>query len=335
MKLTRRTDSRSRILFFVELALWLFVIVAAVYASLAGLSGGGMKGSERDYLVFYAALSVTLTPVLAGVLILPFRSRSRNVAVGLWTVALPAFLLAVLLHIAAWGVAASRWLTNLQPRFGSVLWTFVLPAVPLALALTLTYTLKLSLTVNEDTPATRESSRPRSTARWRGAWFAALSALFIALVSITAAGAASTAADVRGNWFPGEMTTWTHAIVAVSMSILLAVLIASAWMNSRRGSRADGNDTARSHPASRSGRLPWMTMIGPVFVGAIFLLTSIVSLLTLGMMNADPRLNTGVVLFVSYGSSLFPSYVIVCVLRILYMCAPGGIAEETSYAHAQ
>ena len=301
MRAGTRGEAGSRLLAVGEGALWTTVVLGAIYAASVGPTGGGAAPGEQAYRFAYFVDAVLFSLLLAGILIAPFR-RPPDARPRLAAVALPAFLVALLLHIAVWGVSASRWLSRQQPELGASLWAFATLARPLGFALAATFGLKLRI---------RGPGRPSRTPPWAAWWFPALSAVFLALLGITAVGAYLTARDVRGDWFGGGIAPWGLGAVAVSAPLLAFALIACARMDARAppGTPADASLAPR-----RS--FPWRVVLGPLAAAALL---AAVSLLGLGVpaVAADPRLNTGLVLFASYGGALFPSYAVVAALRLL------------------
>ena len=285
---------------FLELGLWVAVIVVAVVSAYDGLTGGGIRGSQQDYMWGYVALSLVFYPILTAILVASFHAYLRGAELRLVTVALPAFLVAVLLHIGSWGVSASRWLINIQPGIGASLWTFVLGVVPITLVICTIFALKLRRAMRQDHPSIQQVTTQidESVRKPHMTWFAILTIVFVILFAITAAGSYLTAIDVGGHWFGMEMTMLTHYIVLYSYLFLTIALLYAFLI--RRGQKS-----IRS------------IILGPLLMGAIITITSLFSIFSPDFMDTDFRLNTGVVLFVAYSSSLLPSYVIVCILRML------------------
>lgn len=259
--------------------LWLGVGSAAVLGATAGLVGDAPAASQGTYLATYAALSFLLAAVLAGLLLTPFRMGRRPRA---RTVAPAAFLLAVLLHITAWGVAASRWLVAQQPQLGTALWTFALLSLPFALGLTALAWRRIA-----DAPPATGRATP-----WGTGWILAISAGFLALFALTGSGAAATAASINSDWFPPEIAGPAHLVALATVAILVAAVLA-AWS-----------------AASRHGRAP-AYLAGPLAAAVLLLAASLAGLL---LVDGPFRANTGLVLFASYGSALFPSYGVAAVL---------------------
>ncbi len=283
-----------------EALLWAFVGVAAATAVLVGVGAHGPAASASDYMRTYAVLSPILAAILAGILVAAARREGAGCPLRMATVAPPAFLVAVLLHIAVWGVAASRWLASNQPQLGTTLWMFVGGSLPPALLLCATFVLKLRRLPDRETvmpPSSRTRVLP------------ALSVLFAGLFLITALGAVATAATIEGNWFPRDIAVASYLAAIGTAAILLAALLLAG--------RFAGRDARGPRAAT-----------GPFAAGAAILATSLVALLLMDPLRADFRWNTGVVLFASYGSSLLPSYTVVGGLRVAQRLRRFGATDK-------
>lgn len=116
---------------------------------------------------------------------------------------------------------------------------------------------------------------------------------------------------------------WTHAVLLAALPITAAALL-GAWAMGERRFRA---------PAGNPGEGPGLgapvrkqrvlgVVLGPLFMAALLLSVSLAALFFPGpLIIEDFRVNTGLILFVAYASSLFPSYAVVSVLRLLQIDA--------------
>ncbi len=318
---------RIDLLLFVDVALWVAVIAAAIYAAYTGLTDTGSGNSSQDYMWGYVTLSFVLSPILAAVLFSPFTSRLGGRRLGLATVALPTLLLAVLLHIAAWGVSASAWLADISPRIGGSLWAFVQIGVPLAIGLCVSYSIKVRRVLRTQIPS-YTTGHTRSIVHPREKWYIVASLLLIFQFFAIAAGSALTATSANHPWFTEEAAVWTHRAVLVTVSFMVVALVMSARVTSRDdhlqtirsvpGTKdGAGQDALASRSGSKAGTAAWKVVLGPLVVSVLFLLVSFAALLFAQPLITDFRLNIATVLFVAYGSSLLPSYVIVCILQLV------------------
>ncbi len=333
MKIFHRVRLRFSLLSSLEASLWLSVAAGALYAAYVGLTSEGYLGSEHDYMLGYVVASLLLSPILAGILISPFLAKSGRTRIGITAVASPTLLLVIILHITAWGVSASPFLVWVRPQLGISLWLFTQVAVPISLVLVSTYVFKLFRAArNRPSP---ESSDPstlkrenRSSLRQKRL-FASISTLLVIQFLMIATGAAITGASVKEHWYSQELTAWTHGTVVVSVSFLVFALIAVTWLVDTRAKKAvdgllrgrslsgepNGAVQAEASEGFRTGKI----VLGPLFAGSAILAVSIVAILLSETMRADFGLNTATVLFVSYSYSLYPSYVLLCVLHLLRM----------------
>ncbi len=290
------------------------MIVIVVFSAYDGLTGGGIRGSQEDYMWGYVALSLSFYPILTAILVASFHARLLGAELRLATVALPAFLVAVLLHIGSWGVSASRWLVNIQPGLGASLWTFVLGVIPFTLVICTTFALKLRTAMRQSVQSAHQIIVENDGSRRKPftIWFTIFSIIFVILFAVTAAGSYLTAVDVGGHWFGTEMTMLTHYIVLYSYLFLAIALLYPFLIR-------------RDRKSARS------IILGPLLIGAIITITSLFSILSSDLMDTDFKLNTGVVLFVAYSSSLLPSYVIICVLRMLSNARDGPTQRKRAF----
>jgi hypothetical protein len=320
-----------------EAILWVFVFAIAAYAAYTYISSSRPAATPLEYMHWYAFLAVALSLLLTAVLVAPFRKGLDRARPRLATVALPAFLVAVILHIAAWGVSASIWLVTLQPRFGNALWTFTTACTPIALALSLIYGLKLSAArkaTYTQPERDRLPTKANAVSRFlRGRlWYWFLSVLFLFLFSVIAIGSYLTASGIGGDWFPGESSTWTYWIVVACTAILVGALVACSRAGALRSSRTNQTEPGRivdaalvddpdlplengtRHPAAAQ----WKVVSGPLIVAAtLFVISAAALLVPSELVRGSFRVNTGLVLFIAYASAFLPSYVVVCVLRLL------------------
>jgi hypothetical protein len=315
---------RFDLLLFVDVALWVAVIAAAIYAAYTGLTDTVSRNSSQDYMWGYVTLSFVLSPILAVVLFSPFTLRLGGRRLGSATVALPTLLLAVLLHIAAWGVSASAWLADISPRIGGSLWIFVQICVPLAIGLCGSYLIKVMRALRSQV----QSGGMGSIVRPRETWYIVASLLLILQFIAIAAGSALTATSVNHPWFTEEAAVWTQRAVLVTVSFMVVALVVSARVTSRDyhiqtalsvpGTEdGAGQKALASHSGSKTGNPAWKIVLGPLVVSALLYIISLAVFLFPQPLITDFRLSIATVLFVAYGSSLLPSYVTVCILRLV------------------
>jgi len=327
---------------YIEIASWISIFAAAAFAGVLGIFGSGTEGDENAYRWGYATISTIFSPLLAAILVSPFLPGIRHARVKLTSVASPAFLLAILLHISLWGILASRWLSFYHPRLGISLWAFILIGAPFALALSATYFIKVSArgrsAIFSEGSDDSGEERPAEKSFWRKKWFLVASFLFFVQFVAIAIGAFLTASSILNDWFTAEVTAWTHGILVLDMSFLVGALMASALMISRDlregqtdismvgGAKLKGRGSAspRGHPT----RSIWLITLGPLLVGCVILLVSLAGLIFSGSIRADYHLNTGIVLFVSYSSSVLPSYAILSFLHLMSARSISGVSAH-------
>jgi len=329
---------------YVEIASWISIFAAAAIAGVLGIVGSGSEGDENVYRWGYATISTIFSPLLAAILVSPFLPRIRHARLKLTSVASLAFLLAILLHISLWGVLASRWLSFYHPRLGSSLWAFILISAPFALALSATYFIKVRAIGRSAIPSGDSydsvEERPAARSGWRKRWFLVASVLFLVQFVAIAIGAFLTAKSILNDWFTSDVTAWTHGVLVLDMSFLVGALMASALMISRdlmerrmdistvggAKLKGHGSDPPRGNPT----RSVWLITLGPLFVGCVLLLVSLAALIFSSSIRADYHLNTGIVLFVSYSSSVLPSYAILSFLHLMSARSISGVSARAN-----
>jgi hypothetical protein len=88
--------------------------------------------------------------------------------------------------------------------------------------------------------------------------------------------------------------------------------------------KGHGSDSPRGNPT----RSAWLITLGPLFVGCVLLMTSLATLIFSSSVRADYHLNTGIVLFVSYSSSVLPSYAIQSFLHLISARSASGVSAR-------
>jgi hypothetical protein len=121
------------------LILWVALFAVVLHSVNVGLTSTEPLGTRHVYESGYSAALKGLILLMAVLLIGVVMASGEPGRVSMRAFLPPAFLLATVLHIATWGVSASKWLVTQQPMLGSALWTFLLLGMPISVAIVVLY----------------------------------------------------------------------------------------------------------------------------------------------------------------------------------------------------